>query len=123
MADSSSRQGHGYATPELLGWLDDLHGAHDAGLTQAFDAPGHAGMPAIQVGRSEGLFLEWLTRAHRVAKAVEIGTLAGYSAIRIARGLAVGGKLHTLERDPKHAKVARENVAAAGLAGRVEVIE
>lgn len=123
MADSSSRQGHGYATTEILGWLDDLHGAHDAGLSQAFAAPEKTGLPAIQVGRSEGLFLEWLTRSHRVSRAVEVGTLAGYSAIRIARGLATGGKLFTLERDPKHAAVARENVAAAGVSDRVEVIE
>lgn len=122
VADVFSRSGHGYATPEILAYLDDLHGRHDAGLAQAFDAPGAKDIPAIQVGRSEGLLLEWLTRAHRVTRAVEVGTLAGYSAIRIARGLGPGGRLYTLERDPKHAAIARENIAAAGLADRVEVL-
>lgn len=122
MADTFSRAGHGYATPDILTYLDDLHGRHDPGLTRAFEAPTAAGIPAIQVGRSEGLLLEWLTRAHRVTRAVEVGTLAGYSAIRIARGLAPDGRLYTLERDPKHAEIARANLAAAGVADRVEVV-
>lgn len=123
VADTSSRQGHGYATPEILAYLDDLHGRHDAGLARAFEAPEALGLPAIQVGRSEGLLLEWLTRAWRTERAVEIGTLAGYSAIRIARGLASGGRLYTLERDARHAAAARENLSAAGVAARVEVVE
>lgn len=122
MADSASRSGTTYVNDAILRYLDDLHGPHDAGLSQAFDAPGRQGMPAIQVGRSEGLFLEWLTRMHRVERAVEVGTLAGYSAIRIARGLSTGGRLYSIERDPKHAEVARANLKAAGADDRVEVI-
>ena len=124
MADLSSRAGASYSTPEILRYLDGLHGPHDASLERAFSAPEHEGMPAIQVGHSEGLLLEWLTRWHRPSIAVEIGTLAGYSALRIARGLqGPEARLYTLERDPKPAAVARANVRAAGLDDRVEVIE
>jgi predicted O-methyltransferase YrrM len=124
MADHSSRTGTSYATPAILRYLDELHGPHDAALDRAFDAPAQAGMPAIQVGRAEGLMLEWLTRWQRPTVAVEIGALAGYSAIRIGRGLrGPEARLYTIERDPKHAAVARANVEAAGLGDRVEVIE
>jgi predicted O-methyltransferase YrrM len=50
-----------------------------------------------------------------------VGTLGGYSAIWLARGLAPGGRLVTLEADPKHAEVARKNVARAGLAAAVDI--
>jgi caffeoyl-CoA O-methyltransferase len=52
---------------------------------------------------------------------LEIGTLAGYSTIWLARALPAGGKLITLEADPKHAEVARANIARAGLADTVQV--
>ncbi len=123
MADTTSRKGSSYSTPEVLRYLDGLHAPHDAGLSRAFDAPGNEGMPAIQLGVSESRFLEWLTRLHRVEVAVEVGTLAGYSAIRIARGMPRASRLYTIEHEPKHAAVARENIAAADVADRVEVVE
>jgi predicted O-methyltransferase YrrM len=124
MADSSSRTGTSYVTPDILRYLDELHGPHDASLDRAFAAPESEGIPAIQVGRAEGLFLEWLTRWQRPTVAVEIGTLAGYSAIRIGRGLrGPEARLYTIERDAKHAAIARANVKAAGLDDRVEVVE
>lgn len=123
MADSTSRSGGTYSTPEVLRFLDGLHAPHDAGLSRAFDAPSKEGMPAIQLGVSESRFLEWLTRLHRVEVAVEVGTLAGYSAIRMARGMPRASRLYTIEHDPKHAKVARANIEAAGVSDRVEVIE
>jgi caffeoyl-CoA O-methyltransferase len=52
---------------------------------------------------------------------VEVGTLAGYSALRMARGMSHGGKLWTFEIDPHHAQIARENIAQAGLTDRIEV--
>jgi caffeoyl-CoA O-methyltransferase len=123
MADSTSRSGSTYSTPEVLRFLDGLHAPHDAGLSRAFDAPGKEGMPAIQLGVSESRFLEWITRLTRVEVAVEVGTLAGYSAIRIARGMSRGSRLYTIEHDPKHAAVARANIEAAEVSDRVEVIE
>ena len=110
MADPGSRKGHGYATPEILDWLDRLHAAHDAPLEEAFDAPGRHGMPAIQLGPSESRLLEILLGLAGARRVVEIGTLAGYSAIRIARALPVDGRLWTIEADSRHAAVARDGV-------------
>jgi len=123
MADADSRSGHGYATPEILGWLEDLHAPHDAGLARAFEAPERHGMPAIQLGTSEAKLVEMLLRLLAPRRVVEVGTLAGYSAVRIARALPEDGHLFTIEFDPKHARVARENLAAAGLGTRVSVLE
>lgn len=123
MADTTSRSGSSYCTPEVQRFLDDLHAPHDGGLARAFDAPGKEGMPAIQLGVSESRFLEWITRLTRVEVAVEVGTLAGYSAIRIARGMPRASRLYTIEHDAKHAAVARANIDAADVGDRVEVIE
>ena len=54
----------------------------------------------------------------RRARILEIGTLGGYSTIWLARALPPGGRLVTLEADPRHAEVARANIARAGLAER-----
>ena len=122
MADNDSRAGTRYATDDIVAYLDDVHAPHDAALARAFASPGEQGMPAIQVGRSEGKLLELLLRMVSAKRVVEIGTLAGYSAIRIARALPADGKLWSFEYDAKHAEVARANLAAAGLSERVEVI-
>lgn len=122
MADSDSRTGTRYATPEIVHWVDELHAGHDAGLEQAFLAPGRNGMPAIQVGISEGKLLTLLLRMIGAKKVVEFGTLAGYSALRMAQALPEGGHLWSLEFDPKHAAVARASLAAAGLGTKVTVL-
>jgi caffeoyl-CoA O-methyltransferase len=121
MADDDSRAGARYAKRELIEYVDRVHAAHDPALARAFGAPGQNGMPAIQVGASEGKTLTLLMRLVNARKAVEVGTLAGYSALRIVAGLAPGGKLWTLELEPKHAQIARDNFTAAGVGDRVEV--
>ena len=123
MADADSRAGLSYATREILDWLAAIHAPHDAGLGRAFDAPAAHGMPAIQLGPSEGKALELFLRIAGAKKIVEVGTLAGYSAIRAARAIPRDGHVHTIELDPKHARVARENIAAAGFQDRVTVHE
>src|SRR5689334_4756997 len=123
MADVDSRAGQRYTTPELLDYLGRLHAPHDAGLAAAFDAPARAGLPAIQVGPSEGKLLTMLLSLAGARRVVEIGTLAGYSAIRMAYALPEGGRLWTLEYDPKHAAVARQNLSVAGVPDRVTVLE
>ena len=123
MADDTSRTGASYATHEVLDWLHRTHTAHDAGLQRAFDSPGISGLPAIQVAPAEGKLLQLLMRTIGARKVVEVGTLAGYSAIHLARGMLPGGHVWSCEFDPKHAAVARDNLAAAGVADRVTVIE
>jgi caffeoyl-CoA O-methyltransferase len=119
MADPTSRTGTRYAPPEVVVWLDQLHAPHDVALGAAFDAPTAAGMPAIQVGRSEGKLLGLLLRLVGARKVVEVGTLAGYSAIHMARALGEGGRLWTLENSPRHHAIAEESIARAGLADKV----
>jgi predicted O-methyltransferase YrrM len=82
-----------------------------------------AGMPPIQVSPTHGKLLMLLAQMHGAKTILEIGTLAGYSTIWLARALPANGKLITLEFEPKHAAVARNNFAKAGLADRVEVRE
>jgi caffeoyl-CoA O-methyltransferase len=123
MADNDSRSGTTrYTTPEILAFVDGTHATHDASLARAFAAPAQHGMPAIQVGISEGKLLTLFTRLAGARKVVEVGTLAGYSALRIARALPTDGKLWTLELEPKHARIAQDNLEAAGLWNRVKVI-
>ena len=93
----------------------------DPVLDAAQRAADTAGLPAISVSAAQGKFLHLLARIRGARRILEIGTLAGYSTIWLARALPPGGQLITLEYDPRHADVARANIARAGLTDRVEV--
>jgi len=93
----------------------------DPVLDAAQRAADTAGLPAISVSAAQGKFLHLLARIRGARRILEIGTLAGYSTIWLARALPPGGQLITLEYDPRHADVARANIARAGLADRVEL--
>jgi predicted O-methyltransferase YrrM len=123
MADKDSRAGLSYATREILDWLAATHAPHDSALARAFDAPAAHGMPAIQLGPSEAKAVALFLKLALARKVVEVGTLAGYSALVMARALPADGHVWTIEFDPSHARVARENVAAAGELGRITVLE
>lgn len=79
------------------------------------------GLPQITVKPEEGRFLQFITAAAGIRKALEIGTLGGYSGTWIARGLPPDGKLITLEQEPDRAELARQNFELAGLADKVSV--
>lgn len=123
MADNDSRQGSRYAEPELIAWVDNVHAAHDAALDSAFSAPDGEQMPSIMIGRSEGRMLELLLRLAGAEKVVEVGTLAGYSALRMAAALPPSGKVWTIEYDPAHVSISRAIIERAGMADRIEVLE
>jgi caffeoyl-CoA O-methyltransferase len=107
---------------DLAAYIRDRFAADDEALRAAREESERAGLPAISIKPEEGRFLGLLARAVGARRAVEIGTLGGYSAIWIARSLASGGRLITIEANPKHAEVARVNLARARLgAARVEV--
>ena len=93
----------------------------DAALDAALTASDAAGLPAINVSPAHGKLLWILTRLVNARRVLEVGTLGGYSTIWLARGMASGGRLVTLEAVEKHATVARANLERAGVAKMVEV--
>lgn len=103
--------------------LADLLLPADPALDAALAANAAAGLPPIDVSPLQGKLLHLLVRATGARRVLEIGTLGGYSTIWLARGLPDGGRVVTLEREPRHAAVARENLARAGVAERVDVVE
>jgi predicted O-methyltransferase YrrM len=113
MPDESSQQ--------ITAYIRDLFLPHDEVLEGALRRAQEAGLRSIQVPAEVGRLLGILARAIGARRILEIGTLGGYSAIHLARALPEDGRLITLELDPHHAEVARENLEAAGLSSRVEV--
>jgi len=93
----------------------------DDALDAALKATADAGMPEIQIAPNQGRFLQLLAQMGGARTILEIGTLAGYSTIWLARAVPDDGHVVTLELEQKHADVAVANIARAGLAGRVEV--
>lgn len=112
------------AEPNLQALLDYLNATfveEDAVLRAARERMQQRGLPPINVSPGEGKLLYLLARLVNAQRILEIGTLGGYSAIWLARALPPDGRLITLEIDPHHAEVARENLAQAGLSHVVEV--
>jgi caffeoyl-CoA O-methyltransferase len=109
----------------LLAGIDDyvenLFAPQDAALESALRESQGAGLPKIQVSPNEGKLLQLLAEIVGARRILEIGTLGGYSAINLARGMAEGGTLISLEIDERHAVVARKNIERAGLAETVEI--
>lgn len=95
----------------------------DDALRSAVLAEAAAGMPAIEVAPVNGKFLHLLARMSHASRILEIGTLAGYSTIWLARALPADGRIVTIEAEPAHAEIARANVQRAGVAERVDVRE
>jgi predicted O-methyltransferase YrrM len=93
----------------------------DTILDAALQAQSEAGLPAIHVAPNQGALLNILAQTLGARAILEIGALGGYSTIWLARALAPGGRLVSLELDPRHAEVARANLANAGLAAVAEV--
>ena len=95
--------------------------AEDPVLDAAQAACDAAGLPKIQIAPLQGKLLMMLASALQAQNILEVGTLGGYSTIWLARGLAEGGRVTTLERDPRHAEIARSNFDKAGFGDRIEV--
>jgi predicted O-methyltransferase YrrM len=93
----------------------------DAVLDAAIEASAKAELPAIAVTPNQGKLLQIFARLVQARRVLEIGTLGGYSTIWLARALPEGGRVISLELNPKHAQVARDNIERAGLSKRVEI--
>lgn len=79
------------------------------------------GLPQHDVSPTQGKFLHLLARMVNARRVLEIGTLGGYSTIWLARALPEGGRLVTLEYDPRNAEIAKTNIAEAGLSHLVDL--
>ena len=104
-------------------YINSLLVPHDPILESALQASTAAGLPEIAVTPSQGKLLHLLARSQNARNILEIGTLGAYSTIWLARALSADGRVITLEFSAKHAKVARANIARAGLSDKVEVRE
>lgn len=112
-------------TRDLWTAVDDYFGGllvpPDPVLEEALRASDAAGLPPINVSPTQGKLLEVLARTRGARSILELGTLGGYSTIWLGRTLVPHGRMITLEAEPRHAEVARANLARAGLADIVEV--
>lgn len=102
-------------------YIEELFLAPDPALQAALDSSKAAGLPTINVSPAQGKLLHVLARVQGARKILELGTLGGYSTIWLARALPTDGRLISLEIDPKHAEIARANIARAELANVVEI--
>lgn len=102
-------------------YLDKMLIPPDSTLKDALATASKAKLPAIQVSSVQGKLLHLLVRIMGARNILEIGTLGGYSTIWMARALPEGGRIITLEADPKHAEVARKNFARSGVENKVEL--
>lgn len=106
----------------LARYVTDLFAPEDAALAAVRFRHTQAGLPDILISADEGKLLHVLLRAVGAVRVLEVGTLGGYSGVWLARALPPDGRLTTIERDPKHAAVAREAFALAGVADRVALL-
>ena len=103
--------------------LDTKLHLSDPVLASVLAASDAAGLPQIAVSPAQGKFLHLLACIRNATRILEVGTLAGYSTIWLARALPTHGKIITLEIDAKHAQVARQNFERANLAHMIDLIE
>jgi predicted O-methyltransferase YrrM len=110
---------------EIFGSVDEyingLFGIEDSVMTEVEKAIVDSGIPQISVSPNQGKFLHILARISNASKILEVGTLGGFSTIWMARALPASGKLITLEIEPKHVELAKQNFATAGLSSLIDV--
>ncbi len=102
-------------------YLDAQFGREDDVLKETRAEMAREKLPSIAVSAAEGRALQVLTALSGATRVLELGTLGGYSATCIARGLPLGGKIISLELDEHHAATARKNIARAGFSDTVDV--
>src|SRR6188472_2107095 len=111
----------GNADEKLSAYVTRVYAPEDAVLAEIRARSVAAGLPDIQVAALDALHLEVLARATGARRAVEVGTLGGYSGVALLRGMGPDGQLDSVELSPHHADVARESFRRAGVADRVRI--
>lgn len=107
----------------LQRYIEELFAVEDSVLKSVRERHAELDLPPIHISPDEGKLLHVLLRAAGARTVLEIGSLAGYSGIWLARALPVGGTLTTIEKHPVHAELARQAYAEAGVAERVRLVE
>lgn len=107
----------------LQEWIEEHFAREDESLRAIRRHMTEEGYPEIQLPPITARTVQLLLRLAGARRVLEVGTLAGYSALWIARALPAGGKLITVERDPERVAAAGRLLAAAGVGDRVEVVE
>jgi predicted O-methyltransferase YrrM len=121
-AAAASIRGRTELFTEVDRYIDGLFVPQDRALDEAIQSSVAAGLPQIHVSPAQGKLLYLLARLNGARRILELGTLAGYSTIWLARALPPDGRLLSLEVNDRHAALARTNLARAGVADRVEVL-
>lgn len=119
MADPTSSS----QAEQLERYVTELFAQEDDALLSIHVEIERQGLPKITIDSFEGRLLQFLLVSIGARKVVEIGTLAGYSGVWIARALPADGKLYTLEKSGKHAAIARASFERAGVSDKTQVIE
>lgn len=107
----------------LQRYIEELFAVEDSVLARVRARHGEADLPPIHISPDEGKLLHVLLRAAGARTVLEIGSLAGYSGIWLARALPPEGRLTTIEKDARHAALARQAYTEAGVAQQVQLIE
>src|SRR5262245_51115962 len=114
MPTSPEEKGFGQGSPALARWAERVFHPEDEVLREIRSRAIAEGLPAIAVGKMDGLHLETIARSIGARCAVEIGTLGGYSGVCLLRGMP-DGQLDTFELEPKNAAIAAESFKRAGV--------
>lgn len=104
---------------EVDNYLTEQLVPQDEALLAALENNQAAGLPAIDVAPNQGKLLNLLAKMTGAKRILEIGTLGGYSTLWLAHALPEGGKVITLEYEPRHAEIAAQNIRRAGLEHKV----
>jgi len=104
-------------------YVTELFAAEDPILSKIRARHAAENLPTINVSPEEGKLLHLLLLTIGATRVLEIGSLGGYSGVWLARALPATGTLITIEKDPRHAKIAREAFGSAGLSNKVQLIE
>lgn len=107
----------------LQRYVEELFAVEDAVLARVRARHAERKLPPIHISPDEGKLLHVLLRLVAARRVLELGSLAGYSGVWLARALPADGELTTIEIDPEHAKLARQAYDEAGVAGRVRLLE
>jgi caffeoyl-CoA O-methyltransferase len=114
-------KGFGQGDATLAAWAAGVYRPEDPVLGEIRARSAAAGLPPIEVGPFDGLHLEVLARLSGARRAIEVGTLGGYSGVCLLRGMGERGFLDTFELEPRHAEVALESFRRAGVAERARI--